>query len=139
MNCDEFRERCHLLIDARKSELADEEMLAHAGVCQDCADFRTQLIAIDAGLRDLPAPMIPAPLLDSIRRMGQPEVLPSPAWRPDIERAARYLIPGLLLWGVQWAFPEDVRPFFLAAIAFIGGFILVSNIVRPWVLGSPEL
>ena len=139
MNCDEFRERCHLLIDARRTALTDEEMLAHAGVCQDCADFRRELIAIDAGLRDLPAPMIPAPLLDSIRRMGQPEVLPSSAWRPDIERAARYLIPGLLIWGVQWAFPENARPFFLAAIAFIGGFILVSNIVRPWVLGSPEL
>jgi len=71
--------------------------------------------------------VIPAPLLDSIRRMGQPEVLPSPAWRPDIERAARYLIPGLLIWGVQWAFPENARPFFLAAIAFIGGFILAAT------------
>ena len=83
--------------------------------------------------------MIPASLVDSIMSMGEPEVLPSPAWRPDVERAARYLIPGLFLWGVQWAFPENARPLFLAAIAFIGGFILVSSIVRPWVLGSPEL
>jgi hypothetical protein len=139
MNCDEFRERCHVLIDARKSELTDEEMRAHAGACQDCADFRRELMAIDVALRELPAPVIPAPLLDSIRSMGQPEVFPPPAWRPDIVRAARYLIPGLLLWGVQWAFPEDLRPFFLAAITFTGGYILVSRIVRPWVFGSPEL
>jgi hypothetical protein len=138
MNCDEFRERCHLLMDARRTELTDEEMQAHAGVCQDCADFQTQLIAIDAGLRDLPAPVIPAPLLDSIRSMSQPEDLPSPAWRPDVERAARYLIPGFVLWGAQWAFPENARPLFLAALTFIGGFILVSSVIRPWVLGSPE-
>jgi hypothetical protein len=138
MNCEEFRERCHLLLDARKSEPTDEEMLAHESVCQDCADFRSELMAIDAALRDLPVPGIPAPLLDSIRRISQPEGLPSPAWRLDIDRAAKYLVPGLLLWAVQWAFPESARPLFLAAIAFIGGFILVSSIVRPWVLGSPE-
>jgi hypothetical protein len=139
MNCDEYRERCHLLIDARKSGLTDEEMRAHAGVCQDCADFRHELIAIDAGLRELPFPVIPAPLLDSIKRIGQPQDLASAGWRPDVVRAAAYLLPGLLLWGMQWAFPEDLRPFFLAAITFAGGYILVSRIVRPWVLGSTEL
>ena len=139
MNCDEFRERCHLLIDARKSELADEEMLAHECACQDCADLRRELMTVDAALRELPIPEIPAPLLDSIRKMGRPEDLPSPEWRPDVERAAKYLVPGLLLWSVQWAFPENARPFFLAAMTFIGGFVLVSSIVRPWVLGSPEL
>jgi hypothetical protein len=139
MNCDEFRERCHLLLDARKSELTDEEMLTHESACRDCADFRSELMAIDAGLRDLPVPVIPASLVDSIMSMGRPEVPSSPAWRPDIERAARYLVPGLLLWSAQWAFPENARPFFLAAMTFIGGFVLVSSIVRPWVLGSPEL
>jgi hypothetical protein len=138
MNCDEFRERCHLLIDARKSQLTDEEMLAHAGVCQDCAEFRRELIAIDAGLRELPVPVIPAPLLDSIKRIGQPQDPASAGWRPEIVRAAAYLIPGLLLWGMQWAFSEDLRPFFLAAITFTGGYILVRSIVRSWVLGSPE-
>jgi hypothetical protein len=124
-------------MDARRSELTDEEMLAHAGVCQDCADFRTQLIAIDAALRELPVPEIPAHLLDSIGRMGRPEDLSFPAWRPDVERAARYFLPGFVLWGMQWAFPESVRPLFLAAMTFVGGFILVSSIARPWLLGSP--
>ena len=138
MNCDEFRERCHLLIDAAGSELTGEEMSAHAGLCQNCADFWRDVRAIDAGLRELPVPVIPALLLDSIRSLGQPQDLPSLAWRPDVERAARYLFPGLLLWGVQWAFPENARLLFLAAMTFIGGFIFVSSIVRPSVLGSPE-
>jgi hypothetical protein len=137
MNCDEFRERCHNLMDARKSELTDEQMVAHKGACQGCADFLSDLMSVDAGLRRLSLLPVPAPLLHSLRQIGQPQVLPSPGWRPDIERAAGYLIPGFILWGAQWVFPENVRPIFLAAMIFIGGFILVTSAVRPWVLGSP--
>ena len=138
MNCDEFRERFHLLLDAGKPELTDEEMLAHIETCQDCADFRRELITIDAMLRELPFPETPAPLLDSIKSIGGPQLLPSPGWRPDIERAARYLIPGLLLWGAQWVFPEYAHPYLLAAMTFIGVFTLVTSILRPRLLGSTD-
>lgn len=138
MTCAEFRERCHTVIDAGTPELADEEMLAHAGTCQECPEFFRGLIAVEEGLRQIPRLAVPAPLLDSLRQIGRPQAPPAHDWRPDAAWAARYLIPGLILWGTQWLLPEGARPLLLAAITFIGVFTLVTSILRPRILGSPD-
>jgi hypothetical protein len=138
MNCDEFRERFHLLVDQGRDEVTDGLMIAHMESCPACWDFRKELSAVDAGLRRLPVVKIPDSLVESLLTMGQPEPRPGISWRPDIERAAVYLLPGILLWCVQWAFPESVRPWFLGAIVFLGGFTLVTSVLRPRVLGEPD-
>ncbi len=136
MNCEEFRERVHLMIDRRNPALNDVEMAAHVGRCMECAGFHHALLAIDAGLRQVPVLPVPGSLVQSLREIGTPQVRPSPGWKPDIERAAMYLVPGLLLWTVQWAFPESARPCLLAVMTFIGTFMLMTSILRPRILGS---
>ena len=136
MNCEEFRERCHVRIDARKKVLTDAEMLAHREGCPACAEFFRDMVAVDAGLREIPRVPVPAPLLHSLRQIGEERARTSPGWKPDLERAARYLVPGLLLWGAQWVFPESARPYLSAAITFIGVIIVVTSTLRPRLLGS---
>ncbi|HTY60422.1 MAG TPA: hypothetical protein VMF59_16485 [Bacteroidota bacterium] len=136
MNCEEFRERCHVLIDARTGDLADAGMLAHREGCPACAEFFRSMIAVDAGLREIPREPVPAPLMHSLRQIGEEHARPSPGWKPDLEVAARYLVPGLLLWGAQWMFPESARPYLSAAITFIGVFIVVTSTLRTRLLGS---
>jgi hypothetical protein len=138
MNCDEFRDRSHLLLDERRTDLTDEEMLAHERDCGSCADFRRDLLALDAALRRISVPPIPVSLVDSLRDIGAPRDMPAPAWKPDVSRAARCLIPGVLLWGAQWAAPENARPWFLAAITFVGVFTFFMSVLRPRILGSTE-
>jgi hypothetical protein len=136
MTCDEFRERLHLLLDERRAELTDEAMVAHLGGCESCDEFRRELMALDSALRQIPVPPIPDSLFNSLRDIGVPREIPAPAWKPDVGRAARYLIPGLFLWGAQWAAPESARPWFLAAITFLGVFTFVTSVLRPRILGS---
>jgi|GEM_PF-2841185 len=135
MNCEEFRERIQLLFDEGEVELKDADMLAHIGICQVCAEFRDELRTIDATLRRIPFEPIPASLVLSLRQIAEPRALPSPGWKPDVERAAMYLIPGLLLWSSQWALPANARPYLLALITFIGTFTLLTSIFRPRILG----
>ena len=139
MTCDRFRERCHILVDERDADRIDEEMLAHMETCQSCADFRRDLIAADRILRQVPAPPLPALLAESLSDIGKSRHIPSVGWRPDLERAARYLIPGLLLWGGQWVFPESARPYLLASMTFLGIFTYVTSVLRSRVLGTPEI
>lgn len=136
MSCEEFRERCQILLDAHMSELTDPGMLAHRESCPDCAGFFGDLIAVDAGLRQIERIPIPEHLVHSLRQLGEPQARLSPGWGPDVERAARYLIPGVLLWGAQWIVPENARPYLLAAMTFIGAFTLVTSSLRPGILGS---
>jgi hypothetical protein len=138
MTCDEFRERCHILLDERDADRVDEQMLAHMGGCQACADFRGELLTIDATLRQIPVSALPASLVDSLSRIGESRDLPSIGWGPDVGRAARYLIPGLLLWWAQWAFPENLRPYYLASVVFVWGFIFITSVLRPGLPGTPE-
>ena len=136
MNCDEFRERVHLMIDVRSVELNDVEMAAHVSGCTACAGFYHSVLAIDSALRQAPVPPIPGSLVHSLREIGTHQAHASPGWKPDIGRAAVYLIPGLLLWSVQGAFPGSARPYILAVMTFIGTFTLMTSILRPRILGS---
>jgi hypothetical protein len=124
------------MIDGRNLELNDVEMVAHVGQCTECADFYHALLAIDAGLRQVPVLPISGSLVHSLREIGTPHVHPSPGWKPDIERAAVYLVPGILLWASQWALPAYLRPYLLALMTFIGTFTLMTSIFRPRILGS---
>jgi len=139
MICEEFRERAHRLIDARVPGLNDPDMTSHAGDCEECAEFHRALLAVDAGLRTMPVPPIPGRLVHSLREIGAPQVLPSPGWKPDIARAAVYLIPGILLWAAQWVLPVPERPYIPAVMTFIGTFTLVTSIFRPRILGSRRI
>ena len=135
MNCEEFRERVHLLFDEGKVEITDAEVMAHVGACQECAEFHRALLTIDAGLRQVSVLPVPDALVHSLREIGTPHVHPSPGWKPDIERAAVYLVPGILLWASQWALPAYLRPYLLAVMTFIGTFTLMTSIFRPRILG----
>lgn len=139
MICEEFRERVHGLIDARFLELNDPDLASHAEGCEECAEFHRALLSIDAGLRHVPVPPIPDSLVHSLREIGTPQVLPSLGWKPDIGRAALYLIPGLLLWAAQWILPVPERPYIFAVMTFIGTFTLMTSIFRPRILGSGKI
>jgi len=134
MTCREYRERLRGETGSSASSMADDDLRAHAAGCPGCAQFTQWLMALDRALRDLPRAPIPGPVIDAVRDIAlRPPPLP---WRPDLLRAAVFIIPAVFVWTGRTLLPDAFQFLAPATLAFAGAFIFVTAALRPRLLGS---
>lgn len=134
MTCEEFRSHLNAMLDSEALTLS-RDLQAHRAGCVTCADYATQILAIHALLRDIPAEPAPLSLMRSLQS------IPASTWtfktlQPEILRAALLLLPPLGLLILQKFLSEPMLIILEIVVILFGLVTWSTSILRPFFLAS---
>lgn len=134
MTCEEFRTHINAVIDNEALAFSQDHE-AHRASCLACADYATQIRAMHALLREIPAEPAPPSLIRSLRNIPanvrRPETL-----KPEFLRAALLLLPPLGLLIVQKFLPDSTFIILQIAVILFGLVTWATSVLRPFFLAS---
>lgn len=130
MNCEEFRALLHQRLDAAETGDVPAEMRDHAGLCNDCRAFLTEMTSVDRLLRQPTTVEVPDALLQSLHAIAADESLTQrkDAWVDDIRRFAALVIPSAAAYAVVQFLSPGVQTWLNVVLTFGGGAFWWSGV-----------